>query len=195
MNNLLVPANWVKLYADSMFSYSMIKTGSRELAEDLVQETFLSAFAGKDNFKGESSEKTWLFSILKNKIIDSYRKKKIETPSSDYIDATNQKFDDSFFNPDNHGRWKEKIGPNYFSKAADSYLYSEEFYGFLNKCLMTMPTKLRQIFIAKYMDDSDTETICKENELTTSNYWVIIYRSKILLRKCLEKKGIMTTNV
>ena len=45
------------------------------MAEDLVQDTFLSAYKNLENFKNESNPKTWLFSILNNKIIDFYRKK------------------------------------------------------------------------------------------------------------------------
>ena len=45
------------------------------LTDDLVQETFLAALKAQDGFRGSSSERTWLTSILKRKIIDSYRKK------------------------------------------------------------------------------------------------------------------------
>ena len=54
-----------------------------------------------------------------------------------------------------------------------------------------MPSKLKAIFIAKYFEDEKTETICKDYEITSSNYWVMIFRSKTILRTCLEKKGIL----
>jgi RNA polymerase sigma-70 factor (ECF subfamily) len=49
------------------------KTSSKEIAEDLVQDTFLAAFHKIDSFEGKSQPKTWLFSILNNKVIDYYR--------------------------------------------------------------------------------------------------------------------------
>ncbi|SDE72992.1 RNA polymerase sigma-70 factor, ECF subfamily [Pricia antarctica] len=65
---------WFNLHADELFSWAFHKTSSKEIAEDLVQETFLSAVKGFKNFKNESKPKTWLFAILNNKIIDFYRK-------------------------------------------------------------------------------------------------------------------------
>jgi DNA-directed RNA polymerase specialized sigma24 family protein len=54
-----------------------------------------------------------------------------------------------------------------------------------------MPLKLRQIFVQKYIDDKPADEICKEYALTSSNYWVIIHRAKVLLRTCLEKNEIL----
>jgi len=182
--------SWVDNYTDYLYAFAFYKVGKKEDAEDLVQETFLSAYKNRESFKGDASEKTWLTAILKNKIIDYYRKPKVTDSFSSYLDQTEGSFDNSFFNADNYGRWTEEINENFFSKAADNYLLGKEFQHFLSICLEKMPTKLRSIFVSKYIDDEKTENICKEHSITTSNYWVIIFRSKTLLRSCLEKKGI-----
>ena len=65
--------DWVNDYNDQLYSWAYHKTSSKEMAEDLVQDTFLSAYKNLENFKNESNPKTWLFSILNNKIIDFYR--------------------------------------------------------------------------------------------------------------------------
>lgn len=182
---------WIDNYADYFLSYAYYKVGKKEEAEDLVQETFLSAYKSRDTFNGSVLEKTWLMAILKNKIIDFYRKSKDVKSFSDYANQTESSFENSFFNNDNYGRWKGGIGENYFSTAADNYVLGKEFQQFLKICLEKMPTKLRSIFIAKYIDDEKTEDICKSHEITPANYWVIIFRSKTLLRNCLVQKGVM----
>lgn len=184
--------NWVDNHTDYLYTFAFYKVGKKEEAEDLVQETFLSAFKGKDGFNGTASEKTWLTAILKNKIIDYYRRPKITSSFSSYLDQTEESFDNSFFDKDNYGRWNELIGENFFSRASDHYLVSKEFQKYFHICLEKMPTKLRAIFISKYIDDEETENICKEHMITSSNYWVIIFRSKTLLRACLEKKGLLS---
>ncbi len=73
MNNL-EPNSWVDNYADYLYRYAQSRVNDSAVAEDLVQETFLSAWKARERFEGRSSEKTWLSSILKNKIIDYYRK-------------------------------------------------------------------------------------------------------------------------
>jgi RNA polymerase sigma-70 factor (TIGR02943 family) len=183
--------DWVDNYTDCLYSYALYKVGKKEEAEDLVQETFLSAYKSRDTFNGLATEKTWLMAILKNKIIDYYRKPKVTDSFSSYLDTTEESFNESFFNKDNYGRWTEEIDKNFFSKASDDYLLGKEFQKFLGICLEKMPTKLRSIFVSKYIDDDKTENICKEHMITAANYWVIIFRSKTLLRSCLEKKGII----
>ena len=73
--NILTPDNWINTYGDALYSYTLARINDTGLAEDLVQETFLSAWKARESYKGEASEKSWLFTICKNKIIDYYRKK------------------------------------------------------------------------------------------------------------------------
>ena len=75
VSNQLDPHTWVKSHADYLYAYTIKRISDDEQAKDLVQETFLAALEKVDKFEGKSSERTWLTAILKNKIIDVYRKK------------------------------------------------------------------------------------------------------------------------
>ncbi|HET9056762.1 MAG TPA: sigma-70 family RNA polymerase sigma factor [Chitinophagaceae bacterium] len=183
---------WVDDYADYLYSYAYYKIGKKEEAEDLVQDTFLSAYKNRETYNGVASEKTWLMAILKNKIVDYYRKLKATNNFSFYLDQTQETFEDSFFQKDNYGRWVKKINENYFSNAADSYLLGKEFQSILGSCLEKMPPKLRSVFVSKFLDEKKSEDICKEHNITPSNYWITIFRSKTLLRNCLEKRGAIS---
>jgi RNA polymerase sigma factor (sigma-70 family) len=59
-----VLADWVAQYTEEMYKWALYKTSAIEIAEDLVQDTFLAAAEKLNTFKGDSSPKTWLFSIL-----------------------------------------------------------------------------------------------------------------------------------
>ena len=74
--SLLNPGVWVDQHGDILFRFAFQRVRDESVAEDLVQETFLAAMRAKDRFKGQSTERTWLFSILKHKIIDHYRRQK-----------------------------------------------------------------------------------------------------------------------
>lgn len=187
---ILAPRKWIDLYADYLYSYAYLKTNSRETAEDIVQDTFLSAYKAKEQFKGDCHEKTWLTQILKNKIIDYYRKKNTYDHLDDYIEQSNDAFNDSFFDdPQHHGRWTMLVAPNLNANNVEEYMQSVEFEHTLLECLSKVPPKLHRVFVAKYLDDANSEQICKEYGLSASNYWVIIHRAKILLRTCLEHHG------
>lgn len=184
-------ATWVKSYGDYLFSYCLFRVRHRETAEDLVQETFLAAFAARANFTGSSSVKTWLVAILKNKIIDHYRKKDVLKDAGDYLADSESDFSRNFFDESN-GHWLREGAPQPWSKAADAEVHQEEFLRVLGACIDKMPSKLAPVFVSKFIDDEDSETICKVYGLSPSNYWVILHRAKVLIRSCLEKNWFLT---
>ena len=51
--HLLNPNKWIDLYADYLFNYTISRVNDREMAQDLVQETFLAGLKSMKNFKGE----------------------------------------------------------------------------------------------------------------------------------------------
>lgn len=57
-------------------SYLLRLTASQHDTDDIVQDTWMRAIEGIDKFKGESSLKTWIFSIASNLVIDNLKKKK-----------------------------------------------------------------------------------------------------------------------
>ena len=60
---------------EQMLKFATLQVSNPVLAEDLVQESFLSAFNNLEHFKRQAAFKTWVFAILKNKIIDFLRQK------------------------------------------------------------------------------------------------------------------------
>ncbi|MBN9297229.1 MAG: sigma-70 family RNA polymerase sigma factor [Filimonas sp.] len=186
---MLDPSQWIARYGDYLLSLAMLKVNNRETAEDLVQDTFTAAIKAKDSFRYNSSERTWLISILKNKIIDYYRKKDVLRNVSGYLADTND-FNTHFFD-DKNGHWLAAEAPLAWSEQADTMLNREEFDRIVQYCISKMPSKLIPVFIAKFIDNEDAETICKELNVSSSNYWVIIHRAKVLMRKCLEKNWFL----
>lgn len=185
MSQKLQPNQWVNLYADYLYSYAVFKVSDSTLAEDLVQDTFLSAFKNRDGFQGKSSEKTWLSSILNNKIIDYYRSKRHDK-LEDYLEETEESFHNGFFIETKH-HWKPDTAPKQWKSSPEEELIGAELSQTLEECMNKMPDKVGQVFKAKFVSDDETDNICKDYGLTSSNYWVIIHRAKLLMRACMEK--------
>ncbi|MEO8415632.1 MAG: sigma-70 family RNA polymerase sigma factor [Ginsengibacter sp.] len=169
--------SWVKIYTKDLFSYTLSKVERREIAEDLVQDTFLSAYQSFTNFKGKSNAKTWLFSILKNKIADHYRSRYKRSMEASPV------FIDAFF--DENDRWKPEYKPTAWANETE-LLDDPEFSKTLNNCIENLPAKWSSAVQLKYLKDHDTHIICSELEITPSNFWQIIHRAKLQLRNCLE---------
>ena len=171
--------SWINQFGDDLYSWAFYKTSSKETAEDLVQDTFLSAFHKIDSFKGKSQPKTWLFSILNNKIIDFYRKKskKFTISSDDY--SQQMKTTDGFF--DEHEKWKNEPEGD-----EQHWLDNPEFNTILLGCIKNLPENWQFIIQSKYILDKKSADICQELNITKSNYWQISHRAKLLLKKCIE---------
>jgi RNA polymerase sigma-70 factor (ECF subfamily) len=182
-----MPANWIENYADSLFNFAVVHVSDREIARDLVQETFLSALQNLTSFRGDSSEKTWLFSIMKNKIIDHYRRSATDKTVS-FAGPDNSFELDSYFGED--GEWKESAAPISWSENGHDDYRSKEFQETLRKCLERLTAQCRAVFSLKHFDELESEDICKELDISTSNYWVLMHRAKLVLRRCIEKNWI-----
>ena len=185
---LLKPELWVKNYADILFSFAMKRVNDEEVAQDLVQETFLGGLKSQKGFDGNSTEKTWLIAILKFKIIDHYRQKSKHQTTSLHYDS-GEEIDHHFF--EDNGHWKQDhmiVGD--FEKA-DQQLEQKEFYQILEKCLSILPKKLSTVFKLKMLMEEKTEVICETLNITDSNYWVILHRAKVQLRSCMSAKWII----
>jgi len=181
----LRPETWVKAYAEYLYSFAIKRINDPELCKDLVQETFISALKSRNGFNGNSSERTWLTSILRNKIIDSYRQKKLNVPTEILAREKNA---DNLFEPNGH--WKESTSPQVWPEEDTDPLRAKEFQSILNRCLKKLPSGWALAFSMKYLEDEDSENICKELNLTSTNYWVMIHRAKVSLRACLEKNWL-----
>src|SRR5207248_10181681 len=73
------PAAWVDEHGDVLYRYALARGRKPDVAQDLVQETFLAAVRGHEKFAGQSSVRSWLGGILKHKLCDYYRKLARET--------------------------------------------------------------------------------------------------------------------
>src|SRR5579859_6875339 len=184
----LEPRNWVATHADYLYAYAIARINDEEQAKDLVQETFLAALQKVDKFEGKSSERTWLTAILKYKIIDVYRKKSSGLVVNADVQRAEQEQAD-FFDPED-GHWMNEHAPITFGIDDHDPLANKEFNSILQKCMQKLPALWLSIFTMKHMDDQTTDTICSELKLTQSNFWVIIHRTKLNLRACLQKNWI-----
>jgi len=185
-NTKLVVESWVHQFSDELYSWAFYKTSSKETAEDLVQETFLAAYHKIDSFQGKSQPKTWLFAILNNKVVDYYRKSARTTKNNFHLtEESGFELSDGLFNTTENWINKE-VNPIWESDG--ELLDNPDFNLVLQYCIEDLPQKWKLAINSKYLSDQKAEDICKELEITTSNYWQIIHRAKLLLKKCLESK-------
>ncbi|MFD2726756.1 sigma-70 family RNA polymerase sigma factor [Hyunsoonleella rubra] len=173
------PNKWIDLYSDYLFNYTITRVSDREIAQDLVQDTFFAGLKSMKNFKGEASERTWLISILKRKIIDHYRKINSNKGKAEvrinYNDAESE------------GDWLEERVADPYDKTAEDTLQNSELGDAIHNCLGKLPQKQADVFKMKTILNYETEVICNELNITASNLWVIIHRARTAMADCLKE--------
>jgi len=179
-NHIIDPNKWIDSYSDYLYNYTISRVNNRDIAQDLVQDTFLAGLKSMKNFKGEASERTWLISILKRKIIDHYRKINSKKGKAEVRMTYNS-------DTETEGDWLEERVADPFDKTAEDTLENTELGIAIHNCIGKLPEKQSQVFKMKTLLNYETEAICNELDITASNLWVIIHRARTAMVACMEK--------
>lgn len=185
-SNALDPGTWVDAYGDALYRFALFRVNNSALAEDLVQDTLLAAMKAKERFSGRSSVKTWLTGILKNKIIDHYRKKDRMRSMSEMA-TFYEREEAELFSEDGHWNYDNPSAPKTWSPAQVEKLDRSEFMEHFHKCAEKLPEKIRQVFIMREIDGISSPEICEQLDITPQNLWTILHRARLALRGCLEQ--------
>ncbi len=165
-----------------LLRFALLQLRDRVAAEDAVQDTLLAAIQGAAQFAGQSSVRTWLVGILKHKIIDGIRRTVRERPVEHRAETEGAEDLDAFFADDGH--FAES--PEEWASPERS-LEERRFFEALERCLQSLPKKTASAFTLRELIGMDTDEICKELGISSSNCWVMLYRARMSLRACLER--------
>lgn len=185
------PTVWVDDHGDYLFRYALVRLRDEVRAEDAVQETLLAALQHLDSYSGRSTERTWLTGILKHKVVDQIRKACREVPFEP-SDTDLSEFDPLFERQDVFkDHWSDTLSPRIWNRSPEDAVQQDEFFGVLQKCIGKLPVRVAHVFTMREMDELDTEEICRMLELSASNYWVMMHRARMSLRRCIEINWFM----
>jgi RNA polymerase sigma-70 factor (ECF subfamily) len=154
-------------------------------AEDAVSESLLAALERPQSFDGQSQLKTWLVGILKHKVVDQLRRHTRE--ATVLMDDDGEDFDDLLFQADGHWRnapcdWGDP----------DAACSRREFFEVLQACCDALPPVQARVFMMREWLELESEEICREMAISTSNLWVLLHRARLRLRDCLQSRWFDT---
>jgi RNA polymerase sigma-70 factor (ECF subfamily) len=179
------PIAWVDEHGDYLLHYAAVRLRDKGVAEDVVQETLLSAIESLNTYHGKASERTWLTSILKHKIVDFYRRSIRETPIGE-AECDISAFDSVFTHPQWADHWNDAMIPADWGSTPETMLQETEFYSTLETCMSKLPKRVAGLFMLREMEGYDTRELCQLLDLSANNLWTMMYRARMSLRKCIE---------
>lgn len=182
--------NPASLHADiaalrpQLLRFARVQLRDEAAAEDAVQETLLAGLAGEKRFEGRAALRTWLISILKNKLVDHIRRRAREPNAGELLEATqgDESDFDALFLEDGH--WAE--APAGWGDPHRT-LENRHFHDIFEACLELLPEQTARVFLMREMLGLETAEICQELTLSSTNCWVVLYRARMRLRSCLQK--------
>lgn len=163
-----------------MVRFADLQLRDKAAAEDAAQEALAAAFQQIEKFQSRASLRTWVLSILKNKIVDILRQRTRQVAISSQDD--DQADIDSWF--DNTDHWMEDTKPADWGNPEES-LHNSQFWKVFEACLHRLPEAPARVFMMREVVGLDTDEICRDLAITTNNCWVLLHRARLALRACL----------
>lgn len=168
------PEHWIDEHGDAMFRYAIMRVRDAAIAEDMVQDAFVSALAAREAFSGRSSLRTWLIGILRHKILDYLRKRtrapRIAAWEDPEIEAAPRKE-------------RLKVWPGDPARIFEQ----KEFWNVFEECTKKLPETLADAYYLREIAELTTEQICEELQITPNSLAIRLHRARVALRDCLDR--------
>lgn len=166
-----------------MVQFAVQQLGDRSLAEDVVQDALVGALRNQNSFQGRAALRSWMFAILKNKIVDSIRRKSRTSAHEEQITLDEIDRDGPF---ENHGHWRADSKPQHWAQPDES-LMDADFWRVFGVCLDHLPPRQSRVFMMREVLALETDEICNALDITAANLHVMLHRARLELRACLQK--------
>lgn len=151
------------LYKQDIYIYLLSLTCNPTLSEDLLSETFVKAITSIGNFKGQSSVKTWLFSIARNLWLQKIRKEKHTVQYNDLLGL-------------------------YVSQSLEERYITKETANRIRKLLLKKDERTQKVVNMRVEGYSYAE-IADEVDISEGSARVINFRTKKWIKEILKKEG------
>jgi RNA polymerase sigma-70 factor (ECF subfamily) len=168
-------ASLVAMYQTRLLRLAGTVVGSRAVAEEVVQDTWLAVVRGLDRFEGRSSFKTWLFHILLNRARTTAGREHRSTllPGGD--------LDERF---DGTGAWSTPPVP--WSDQVDDRLVAERLADRVREALPTLPDGQRHVVVLRDIEGLTAAEVSELLGLTDGNQRVLLHRARARIREQLD---------
>jgi len=181
-------ARWLTEHGDVLWRFALSRTHSPDLAEEVVQETFIAAMQAYEGFGGRSSERTWLLGIAAHKASDALRRRardarRVDPREVDMDAAAAAGSPDPTGEFNGEGRWA-RVPARVPRLTARSRI---ELGKALRRCLDTLPPGQSELVWLRDVLGVPNEEIRKISGLTPTNLWTRLHRARAALRSCMER--------
>jgi RNA polymerase sigma-70 factor, ECF subfamily len=164
----------IELYQQRMLRLAEMTVGSRAVAEEVTQDTWLAVVRGVERFEGRSSLKTWLFHILLNRARSTAGRELRAGRPEQGID---ERFDSS-------GAWVAPPEP--WADRADDRVVAEQLAARIQELLPQLPASQREVVVLRDLEGLSADDVASIVGITDGNQRVLLHRGRAQLRQLLS---------
>ena len=172
-------------HAPALAHYARARLRDQATAEDLVQETLVTAVTQLQTFQGQSALRTWLIGILRHKILDHFRWQK-RHPGDLPQREPGEDGGDRWFLPEGSWRLDPTAGLHALNADPQQILENTQLRADLARCMDKLSPALHRAFVLREVDQCDPGEICAMTGISRESLAVTLYRARTGLRACLQ---------
>lgn len=169
---------------DLIFRFANRLCGETEAAKDLVQETFLNAYRGFNEFRGDAQVSTWLYTIASRACLRMRRKRKGEPERELSLDE---------FIPTSEGELRLQIPME--GLTPEEALQNKELRQALDRAIAALPKKYRMVLILRDMEGLSAKEVGTIMELNERAVKSRLHRARLFVRRELSARGITQDHI
>jgi RNA polymerase sigma-70 factor (ECF subfamily) len=178
-------AGIVERWSGSMVRLALTRVESRALAEEVVQEAWLTVLRDLDRFEGRSAFRTWVFGVVVNLARAQARveRRSVALPAEERggaVEATR-------FRPPGErwaGHWQ--VPPRAWPSAEDDAIVAERRKVVL-RSIAALPPRQREVLVLRDLEGCSAPETCNVLGLTDTNQRVLLHRARSHVRRALER--------
>jgi len=181
-------AQLVDKHTPSMLRVARGYVPSQEIAEEVVQETWIALLKGIGKFEGRSSLRTWLFTVMINiaKARGIRERRDADTAIAAFTGGTVdparfREADDPY-----PGHWKQTEQPSPFPDTPEGSVLGDELVDVARRELDKLPERQRVVVALRDMLGFDSSEVCELLDITVANQRVLLHRGRAAVREVLE---------
>jgi len=181
-------AHLVDLHTPALLRVANGYVPNREIAEEVVQDTWIALVKGINGFEGRSSVRTWLFTVMIN--IAKKRGMRERRDSEVAVMAfTGGTVDPARFRAvgeEWQGHWRENEEPSPFPDTPEGSALGGELIDVARRALDTLPERQRVVVSLRDMMGFDSAEVCELLDISVANQRVLLHRGRAVVRQVLE---------
>ncbi|OQW35171.1 MAG: hypothetical protein A4E20_09780 [Nitrospira sp. SG-bin2] len=180
----------VNTHHRSLIRMAMGYVADREVAEEVVQDTWMAVIEGLDRFEGRSSLRTWIFGIMIHKAKDRGVREKRHTTFSDFEtfdDDREETVDPSRFHQSGEwaGHWALPPQP-WDEQTPEKLLASQQAVSAMHRAIEALPSTLKAVLILRDVEGVEAKDTCEILKITETNLYVRLHRARERVRQAVE---------